>query len=949
MPQNSVVAIVQTRDGYIWLGTFGGLARFDGVKFTIFNTANTPALKSSRITTLYEDQSGVLWIGAETGDIARYENGAFTAFDVPDSGATNMVEAMLVDREGALWVADSHGVIRYLHADASVSVRYDASSGLPDSHVRSICEDTNGNVWLAGLFHLARVRGNEIKLFTDANGLPDNRLNKILRARNGGVWVVTRTAVGLLKDERFYKTVDRVKDEVAFLAGDESGSIWYGDRNSLYKLSEESNQPQQYEALSSMTTRSSLVDREGNLWVGTLGDGLIRWKKRQVSTITRADGLLADDINSIVEDSSGAIWIAGLGLARWKDGHITDQIQEPEFIGIFYALQIDHNGVLWAGGSFGLASVVGGKLEIHRAKLTEREIEVKSLFEDSKGQLWVGRRGGGLQEYRDGKFITYTRKDGLVNDDVRFITEDRAGALWIGTVGGLSRLKDGAFTNYTTLEGLSNNFVRAVFEDNDTLWIGTYGGGISRFRNGKFSTVTSREGLFDDVVSRILPDRHDNFWILGNRGIFMVSRNSLNEVADGKIRTLTCGSYGVADGMISSEGNGGSTPAGWITRDGRMWFPTIRGVVIIDPEQINRQPPSVTIEQALSDRQPLDMRAPLVLYPGRDDLEIHYTGLSFAKPEQVNFRYKLEGLDDDWLDVGQRRVAYFTRLPPGHYTFRVMAANAEGIWSEQSASLSITIVPPFWRRWWFVALAIVTVCGMVALGFGIRLRQLKKAQLGQEDFSRRLLSAHESERSRLAGELHDGLGQDLLIIKNWAQLGLTQMSEREPAREQLEEISSTASHALEEARSIARNLRPFQLERFGLTAALQYMIRQVENSSGIAITARIQTIDHLFPPDAEISLYRIVQESLNNIVKHSGATEATVHITCYIQSVHFFISDNGHGVRPDHDADTVPKIGFGLTGIAERVRLLGGRYSIQSLPGQGLSINITIAVRSAVQ
>jgi signal transduction histidine kinase len=398
--------------------------------------------------------------------------------------------------------------------------------------------------------------------------------------------------------------------------------------------------------------------------------------------------------------------------------------------------------------------------------------------------------------------------------------------------------------------------------------------------------------------------------------------------------------------MVVGEANGGGEPSGLKARDGKLWYPMIEGAVAIDPEIANRQPPPVVIERVTLEGVPLSPSQPVRIPPGKRDLEIHYTALSLSRPEQVVFKYELTGLDSDWTSAGTRRTAYYPHLPPGTYTFTVIADNGEGVWNERGQSLQIQVLPPFWNTWWFVTLMISALIGLATLAYRLRARRWKRVHAAQETFSRQLLASQEAERQRIAAELHDSLGQSLLIIKNRAVLALTSFPDPESTREQLEEISAGASQAVEEVREISYNLRPYQLDRFGLTKALKALWTQASKSSGIRITEDVDPIDGIFSKEAESSVYRIVQEAANNIIKHSRATEARIVLRRSEKALLLKIHDNGQGFQKSAEpglAEAGPA-GFGLIGIGERVRMLQGVFEVTSFPGQGTTLTITIPI-----
>lgn len=958
LPQNTVTSIVQTRDGYLWLGTFGGLVRFDGVRFTTFNTSNTPMLRSNRILSLHEDTEKTLWIGTETGDVFRLQNGLFTIFAEGDGTSNNMVLSLQTDRRGDLWVGQSFGVWHYAAKQSDKGIFYPLNLG-----VKSITEDAAGQLWFGTKSSVAQFRdGNFIFYPTDETANPVQS-NIVESDSAGNLWSVSDEGIGRFDNGTFKFLLNEPLSSTRYLtaiAADRQNQIWSGYYDTVYKLGE-SGLLEKYD-IADLTTggiRSMLFDREDNLWIGTNGEGLIRLSQRKIKTLSTANGLPHDETLTIIEDPGGnGVWIGSVGLTHWQNERATVYTTENGLpANRITALQFASDGTFWIGTLGGLASLKDGQISLYPASSSFRAV-VKTIFEDKRGNMWFGWQGGGLQRYQNGEFKTFKKENGLVHDDVRFINEDREGRLWIGTVGGISIAKEVCvngelvcaapdsleFTNLTTQNGLSNDFVRDIYEEeNGTFWIATYGGGLNRLRDGKFTAVTSKDGLGDDFISRILTDERGNFWLLGNRGIFSVSRQALNDFADGKTNGIFCGSYGVADGMLSSEGNGGNSPAGWKMRDGRLWFPMIKGITIIDPKTINSQSPPVLIEGVTLDRQTLDPHSKIVVNPGQENLEIHYTALTLSKPEQVRFRYKLEGLDNDWTEAGTRRVAYFTHLPSGNYRFMVIAANSDAVWSETIAMLEVTVLAPFWQRWWFIIFVAFFFLGLIAVIYQFRLNHLERRRATQEELSRRLINAHESERERIAAELHDGLGQSLLVIKNHSILGEMFTNGANKSHDQFQNISEAATQAIEEVRQITYNLRPYHLNRLGLTQALEAMIEMVAASTSITFETRIPLLDDTFPKNSEVIFYRIVQECINNIIKHSNATEAKVEIFRNERDILVKISDNGQGfVLKEKSASLHSNSGFGLIGMAERVRMIDGTHTIESSTGNGTTITIKI-------
>ena len=766
LPQNTVTAVAETPDGYLWLGTREGLVRFDGVRFTVFDTRTTPELGHSWVLCLLVDQAGRLWVGTSGGGVVRLEKGRFTRYAAEDGLPSEQVSALLEDRQGRLWVGtDGGGLAR---SEGSRFLREPSREALGSS-VRALLEDDSG-VWIATEEGLARLQAGTLTSFTTAQGLSRQSVRALLRERNGALWIGTDQGLNRLENGRF--TVFTTKqglshDVVVALREDREGNLWIGtDGGGLNRL--------QDGRFTAFTTKEGLTndsvfalheDREGSLWIGTNLGGLNRLRDGRFTPFTTQEGLSNDFIRAVFEDRAGTVWIAteGGGLNRLKDGRFTAFTTKKGGLSndTVFALLEDRAGSLWIGTDSGLNRLKDGRLDVFTANMGLSNDSVLALHEDHEGSLWIGTYAGGLNRLKDGRFTSFTTKEGLSNDTVNTIYEDRAGNLWIGTRGGgLNRLKDGRFTAFTTRDGLSDNQVFALHEDREgSLWIGTYGGGLNRLKDGRFTAITRKQGLFDDVIHRIIEDGRGDVWMSCNKGIFRVSKRELDEVADGKRTRVVPVVYGTADGMRSAECNGGS-PAGWRTRKGTLWFPTTRGVVRIDPDHLPTNPlkPPVAIEEVRVDERVTSSAGGLRLPPGTQTLEIHYTALSLAAPSGVRFRYRLEGLDEAWVDAGLRRTAYYTRLPHGSYRFRVIACNNDGLWNEEGAALDFTVDPRFHEAGWFrglVALLFVLV-GPLFHRFRVRRLNRQKAVLERLVAERTAeVEAANAQLARLARE--DGL------------------------------------------------------------------------------------------------------------------------------------------------------------------------------------------------
>src|SRR5262245_30178192 len=713
LPQNTVRAIQQTRDGYLWFTTFDGLVRYNGERFEVFNKANSKGINTNRFLSLYEDVDGTLWFGTEDGGLTHYAQGRFRTYTSDDGLPSNGIQGIGRTSEGELLVVTPQRLAR-LQGE-----RFEA---LPaDDHSvasKLVMHTPSGDTWYRNGATLQRTRDGRITSYeVPIGGRP---FEPVYEDRQGRVWMGffhnLRGQLWMLKDEVMtrFTTRDGLPDTfVRSIFEDREGTIWFGTTDGLIRFKDGS--------FTTFTTKVGLSsnwivsinqDREGTLWIGTEDNGVMRMTRKVITTISEKDGLKGRVFYPIIEDRSGSIWVGSRGVNRIKDGKFTYYPLNitPEYVrtrrtdaGVS-SLCADREGRLWVGHEYGLYRFQDEKFTDDR-QMTTRGWPY-AIFQDSKGAFWFGFASR-LSRYHNDEVKDFSPQDGLLGF-VQPIYEDRRGRIWIGSYGGLAQYVDDHLVFLTEKDGLSSNRVRALYEDSDgVLWVGTYDGGLNRYKDGKFTSYTSKDGMFSNGVFAILEDQRGNFWMSSNQGIYRVSKKQLNDFADGKITKIDSVSYGLADGMLNTECNGARHPSAIKARDGRMWFPTFDGIAVVDPEAVtfNDVPPPVVIEHVMLDREELDVRLPIEVRPGKDNLEIHYAGLSFIKPEHMQFKYKLEGLDKDWVDAGNRRAAYFSHLAGGEYVFRVIAANSDGIWNEVGAKVTITVIPPFWRRPVFVALA----------------------------------------------------------------------------------------------------------------------------------------------------------------------------------------------------------------------------------------------------
>jgi signal transduction histidine kinase/ligand-binding sensor domain-containing protein len=949
LPQNTVLAVATTRDGYLWVGTYEGAARFDGVRFTLFSPSTTTGIGNSFVTSLLERRDGNLWLATYGGGVSRLAGGRFTQYAMRDGLSSDFIWCLFEDHAGTLWIGTDGGGVNVFSRGRFTP--YTIAQGLPSNLVRAIIDDGSGGLLVGTNRGIARITDGRVSPYEGRADVAHADISTLARPPDGSLWVATISG-GLYRVDshgvtEFGPDHGWTNDRVESLFADEEGRMWVGATNQgLFRYS--AGRFERYAPSDGLPgARVPVIARgvDNGLWIGTDG-GLVRFKKPRVRVYTQRDGLANDFVGSIFQDQNGSVWAeTGSELTRFVNGAFKVLTRNDGL----------PDGRVWLGSSADRLPLIytsaGLARWTHDRFVLATEVagipwgRVTAAFEDRSGTLWIGIRDGGLMRVRDGHATHLTTKDGLADDSVHTFFEDRRGTLWIGTVrNGMTRISDGRLTSWSTRDGLAANHVKAFYEDaSGTLWIGTHGGGLSRFKDGRFANISVRQGLYNDNVFQILEDDDANLWMNCNTGIWRTSLKELNEVADGGRKAVESFAYGTADGMVSSE-SVGANRAGWKMRDGSLWFPTTKGIVAIDPRRSDTEAPRTLIEGITIDREPVAIGAPVRLTPGQENLEIQYTGLSWSRPQAVRFRFRLSGLDRDWVDAGARRTAYYSHLPPGAYTFNVTANNGEGVWNATGDTLAIVVLPRFYQTWWFRTAIASSLVTLVWLSWRYRIAQMRRTQAAQQAFSRQLIESQERERQRIAAELHDSLGQNLLVVKNRALLGALSQPHEE-ARKQFDEIGATVAQTLEDVRTISYNLRPHHLDQLGLTTTIRAMIEKVAESSAIPMSSALDDIDGVFPPADEITLYRIIQESLNNVVKHSRAGEAHVAVRCQEHYVEITIRDDGQGFTTSaSNAGAAHRDGFGLKGLAERVRMLGATHTIESSPGRGTTVTVRIGV-----
>jgi signal transduction histidine kinase/ligand-binding sensor domain-containing protein len=945
LPQNSVEAIAQTLDGYLWFGTEEGLVRFDGLRFVVFSRNGPEGLRHDSVKALMAARDGSLWVGTNGGGVARHVAGRFTMYTRADGLAGNTVSVIAQDQDGDIWIGTNDGLSRF---DGARFTTYGESAGLPPRPVRAIRVDRQGTLWVATGRGAYRQRAGR---FEPVPGIGP-KLRAIAESRDGSLWFATsdrgvaRLTAGTV---RWLTTRDGLlSNNVQALIEDRHGGLWLGTEGAgiARVLGGAVSAMGSRQGLSSDFLRAVFEDREGSLWFGTEGGGLNRLRHSRISMLDANDGLGSDFARAVYQDHAGAMWVAsdGGGLTRFGGGAPVNFTRAHGLPAAFvYALLDDPQGRLWLGTN-GAGVAVFDPRRRRAASVSNLPSDgVFSLARAPDGRVWAGTSLGlaAIDGLRAHRVPEVAGEPAVAQGHVAALHVARDGTLWIGMRDrGLWSLAGGRLVRHGTHEGLADASVSAIHEDaRGVLWVTTRQGLVRRDPTGALHRFSRADGLHSDTLYSVVEDDREHLWLTSTTGIFRVHKPALDRRRAGE-GLVTSEVFGVDEGMRVSEATGGGHPAAQCAPDGTLWFPTPRGVVMIDADQpasIAAGPPPIVIEEFAADDRllPLADRAP-ALEASVDTVRIRYTALTFLAPAKVRFRYRLEGHDPTWLDAGPRREVSYRRLPAGTYTFRVVGMTGAGVRNDTGASVTFTIVPPFYRTAWFAALCVGVLCltGLVVHRSHVRAM-------------RRQFAAVLAERARLARELHDTLLQGFAGTALQLDAVRQQVAARDaasPAVDKLDRVLTQVDTCLTEARRSIGDMRALALEHGELVLAVKRMAGQLAQETGLAIDMEVTGRARRLDPAVENDLLRVGQEALTNAVRYAGASLIRVDLRYERRKVRLLVQDDGRGFdEPALMSDASRK--FGVRGMRERIERLGGQFTLRSQPGAGTVIDVSVPLR----
>jgi signal transduction histidine kinase/ligand-binding sensor domain-containing protein len=958
LPNNQVTAIAQGPDGYLWIGTAVGLARFDGLHFTQFPYWISASNEDLGVSQLFFGRAGELWIRMRRGPLVHLKpdfSGTIPAGKgLPGTRAWSAIE----DPDGCLWIAYPSGIWQVRHGLATQLAGYE---DMPTrGYAGPFAIDREGNMWVA--------KGNGVYLFR--NGRFEAVTSTIYRAhlaasRSGGVWIASGKQLlkcyrdGRVEDYGSFSTAD-IHAGTTVVMEDHSGAVWIG--TSSGGLFRHDGSGFARVGTSHPDILSLAEDREGNLWVGTAGGGLDRINTRGVQLEGMGDGPSSVAIQSICEDTNGVLWGAtqnGLLVSR-VNGRWRPALTNAPWTNAVDCVVADPDGALWIGTrNSGLYCRRDGRFENWDASRGFAGHVVLDLLPASSGDLWIAEQApNALQCLHEGHLRSL--KLPSTAGRITALAEDAAGNIWAGSErGALMRVEGESLTDESALTPLANRSILCLYPTADGgLWIGYEGAGLGRLKQGRFNEIRSDQGLFDDYISQIVADGKGWFWFGGERGIFKVRREELDSVMSGRADQVRSINYGQNEGLSSVEANSANvspyvSPTALRSHDGRLWFPLRKALAVVDPERlrVNTRPPRVLLSQVIMDGRIIASRGGeagtrnivnldtaatrLRLPPAHRHLEFDFTAINLSAPENVRFRYQLVGFDDDWIDADKQRSASYSRLIAGHYQFRVEACVGAGLWNETATSLAFTVAPFFWQTWWFRLGALVLfTSGVIAIVRYISFRRLQAEMrlMGQR-------AALDKERARIARDLHDDLGCSLNKVALTLDMTQRRLETTESLNGEIHHCSAMVRQAAKSVDEIVWAINP-------RNDTLRYMVDYisqfaVEFLHAADIPCRVDLPDDVpdvpeqhLSPEARHNLFLVVKEALNNVACHAHASEVRLRVTAAEDQVAIVIEDNGRGFEHAPDNASCD----GLRNMRQRMEEIGGRFEFETRPGAGTRV-----------
>ena len=931
LPEQTVQAFAQTRDGYLWIGTSGGLVRFDGVHFAIFDRQNTPALHENSVFCLMVSRDGALWIGTEGGGIARMIDGRFQSWTMKEGLSSDFVRALFQDGSGTVWAGSDNGLMQFRQGGF---VRVDGTATIPELSVHAIFQDRAGRIW-AGGYRLACIEHTAARMYSLGAGFGQNMVKSITQTQDGTMWVGTVAGLeSMPQGQDRFRPVPGIASTVRTLRVTGDGVLWIGTiGQGVFELRDgKTTHILAPAALPSNTVLNFFLDGEGDFWIGTQA-GMLRLTRSPVKIVafpTPSDS----DFGTIYQDRDGSYWAASAQLFHWKDGaFLLESLPGAGGVHVRNVFR-DRFAALWVGtDGNGLFRIANG----HATHFATLNSFIRAIVQAHDGSLWVGTDGG-LNHIveENGKLAIreYFVGNGLVYPSIRVLAIDHTGDLWVGTDRGINHVRGDSFLNDPAIAPLAQTKVWAIHEDSDgDLWFGTRDNGLYRLRAGRLAHFTAEDGLASNAIYQILEDSAGHFWMSGPNGVAMVNRRELDAEADALPRHLALTFYSTAGMTANTEIYGGTQSSGCITAAGDVWFPSNLGPIHILPVELKPLPPPVlSFQRVLADGRPVAIAGPIELRPGNGRLEFDFTPIQLRSQEGLRFRYMLEGFEKTWSPPTTERSADYTNLPSGRYRFRVQVFEASYPGAVSEAAIAIVQLPLFYRTWWFVLSCAALIALLIFGLYQYRVRQVRAR-----------FEAVLEERSRLAREMHDTVIQGCTGVS--ALLEASSMEDAEESRETglMEFARLQLRSTIDEAREAIWNLRKPD-DAHSLGEKLESMTRQVSSEFQVRVAWSMSGTPFAITEPVAHDLLMVAREAVHNSMLHGHPARVDVALQYKSNELVLDLDDDGCGFDPLEEGRGNGHH-FGLKGMKERVERSGGKFHLVSAPGRGVRIEVRVPRR----
>jgi len=948
LPSNTLYNMILGNDGFLWIGTSNGLARFDGSEFMIFNAANNPQIKANIAADLFKDSSGKIWFTNGGAGLVVMNRQNFRRITEEHGLSLNHPSAFAQDKNGKMYIGTFGGGLNIFQNNKFSVIKKE--NGLSSNDIHSLLLDKNERLWV-GTYDagICLIEKTGIRNFPV---LPTSAVEQIFQDANGEILAATHWGVYFFNGKTF-----EIKKEFLPLKGktinhiceDVTGSLWFSTANSgIYVYDRKHFINLNTSNLLLTNNISQVLPSPNGIWICSANTGLFRLKKNKIKVLSEKQGAPDKIIRTIFQAPDGVLWIGtNNGIAKFHEPTNNLVLIKSNFTNLtVHAWAANATGEIFLGTQlYGLLKITGNTL----VKVADRRLLkanfIRSLKFDNTGTLWVGTNGAGVVLLKSGKTKFIDKSKGLSSDFIACICKSQNNTFWIGTSGGGISILDSngsIIKTITEKNGLANNIVNSIIEDEaGVMWVGTSVSGISRIKGNMIFNFNEKNGLYSNTIKKLLYDGKENFWATSDQGIFSIKRKIFDDVADGKIEKLVFSYFGKNDGMLNDEFSAVADDAGCISHSGRIYAPSREGVVIIDPNLFKKdvEAPRIYIDAIFVNNKELSKNSLDELSPNSESIQINYGGISYLHGKYLKYKYMLEGIDHDWAFVGTRRQAYFTHLPHGRYTFKVVAVTPEGTESVEAAKLSFTIRPHFWQTIWFIVIAIFTSLAAVT----IYLRQHFKRKFKLKVKIIEAEAALERERMRISKDMHDELGASLTKISLMSDLAKRNLSIQELLKNDLDEISLASRNVASTMDEIVWAVNP---KNDSLEKTIFYIVQYVEDFlSSTEIEFLIDIPDtipgYFLHAELRHNLFLVFKEAINNIVKHSGADIVKLKIFLTGSVIEFQLEDNGKGI----EHGTLNQFSNGLKNMRKRIEDFDGIFEISSIKSFGTKINIQLPMK----